>query len=119
MVNIVELTKDLSLVTLLEAVDLDMLLTGMNQAPVDMPSLMEKYRRLKAQVTLVDIGTDASQVAEVLQRILNLSLDAIKQSPDNASPLATFQDIDQARVLRDQLNAVGAHAIVVYIYSES
>jgi hypothetical protein len=119
MVDSLKLTEDISLLTFLEAIDLDMLLTGMNQAPVDMPFLMRKFSSITSSVILVDAGPNKSQVANIIRTAMDLGLeDANKIIDDIPISLWECTDVDMATALRDKLNAEGAEAKVEYIYEE-
>lgn len=117
--DIKKITEDLGLLTFLEAIDLDLLMTGMNQAPVDMPQLMRKFDSLRVTVTLVTPGPNKSKVVDTLHHVMNLSLAEAKEIIENP-PISfnEFADVDKATAFRDKLNSDGAEAQLFYSYQE-
>lgn len=119
MIDGLRLTEDIGLLTFLEAIDLDLLLTGMNQAPIDMPLLMRKFNSIKSNVILLGIGPNRSGVVNIIRNAMDLSLEeANRIIEDIPIPLLECTDMDVATALRDKLNMEGAEAKVKYIYED-
>lgn len=114
-----KLAEDISLLTFLEAIDLDLLLTEMNEATVDMHCIMRKFKSVKPNIILVDLGLNKPKVVNIICIAMDLSLEeANKIIEDNPIPLLEFTDVDIAIMVRDKLNAEGATAKIKYVYEE-
>lgn len=112
----IKLTEDISLLSFLEAIDLDLLLTGMNEAPVDMPSILSRFNNIKARLTLTDTGPNKSEVVKLICAATDLGADEVNRLiEDTEVSIFDLNDVDMATILRDKLIKQGVDVKVKYV----